>query len=983
MNKLTLASLSALLTFAFLSTSALAADFNITFSTSSLISGTSNQVFNVTVGNNASTAVNITMVNITYFNFDGIAHVPGSNFTTANITATTYANFTEIVLFPRNILSWILWNGTPVTLIPRNQSRNFSISLSTPLSSAPAILIVTVYYNTGNVENKTLFVTLSDQTISATTTLLGPANNSVYNFNNVNISFRVAGSASSSYACLVFNNITTPFGTEFSPSAAPPNFNVNNNTNTNITVFFPSGKWLWNVKCIPKDTYIANRVSTGYNVTRNGLPATLNSFKVGDIINFTNGMGQKIRITFSPPFQPAFTLDLNATGVVSAILDTSPDFVNSKPPIIGPFFDNASDQFSSGFLGGFGGSSDPRFAPGVFAAANFTLVVNGTGSAGFNSGDFFNSTGGGFAFDHGPCSTEPKPAFCNPNASGGLAFDAKDFKFFDTNPAFFMTGFTDCTNPNNANKPDCQIIFNPGATITGDTASPNILFTKIGNFSDKVFLDFGTDEMSNMTLDFYGIDQYCGGKIVTLTDEGVFNPSTGLLMTNSRLKPFHHFEISSGIYSNISITSNSTYYYKTNLCDPAGNCVSSSSCNNFNSSTTAFAAFPVPLTFTMPGGFNCKFQFSNGTFSNGINGTSSLAFANMTNMTMKFQPVGAAWGIDLPASAIATASTFDFSNAFKSVSSGGKTLVGMNKTVWDALSQRLGINAINMTIVGTGNSLHKCDDSGANCKDVSSLAVKVKTDTSAGTSTWTIPVTLGFSTYVDTPPSSAAAATTSSAGGGGASTTVATTKETRTISIGAQPANLLLNSQAKHGVVQIDIAVNNPVSGVDVTVDNLGTTKPASVTSDVSGVVYRYVDISTTIASANINSSTITFNVNSSWVSDNNIDASTVALNRFSGGAWSKLKTSFVSSNATIYTFKAETPGFSTFAITGGTKAAEAPTTAPTPTETPAETPTEQTAQPTAVAQPIQINTQTWMIIGIVVVIIIVVAVVIAWRRKK
>lgn len=966
------AALSALVLFA---SPSLAIPFNITFSTPTLNSSTPNQLFNVSIGNNDTGALgDIIEVNISYFSYDGVVHVSGTNFTSGNATNVSFTNVTE---FPKTVL---IWKNTTTTsgLILLNEVRNFSINLGTPLSSSTLPIGVSVRYANGNPQaSPGLFVPLIQPSINAIVNLRGPSNNSVYPFNSVNVSFNVTGD-SNFYACVVFNNQTTPFGSLFVPSLSPPNFNVSNNTNANITVYLPFGLWKWNVRCMPKDSYTAVRTPAGYNVTKNGLPSSLNSFKIGDLVNFTNIMPSALTITFAPPMSQPYTINLSVNG--SAIIDTSPDFSNPsspKPPLMGPFSDNATDQFSSSVLGGFGQSGDPRFAPGVFAAANFTLNVTGPDKPSFDPGNFFGGTG--FNFDAGPCSPSasgPKPAFCFPNASGGVAFQPNNVNFFSEHPDFTMSGFTDCSRPSNANQPDCKLIFNPTAQITGDATAPNLLFTKAGAFSDKVFLDFGTDEMSNMTLDYYGGDQYCGSKLITLTDEGVINPQTGLLITNSRFKPFHHFEISSSVASNVSISSNSTYYYKNNICDRAGNCLSSSSCKSFNSSTTLFANTPVNINFTIPSGFNFKFRFPNGTEAT-IGSTTN--FANLTNVTMKFAPTNANWGIDLPASAMATASSFDFSSGFKSVTSGGKTFVGMNKTVWDGLAQRLGITSVNITIVGTGDTLNKCDDDGANCNDVTSLGVKVFTNSSAGTATWTIPVTLGFSTYVDAPASSSSPSTTTSSstsGGSVGSTTTAqkTAPKGKVLTIPSVAAGgsavVSIDKSEGAGFTQISISAKNDLRNVQIVVTKLDG-KPASVASAApAGKLYSYVEVNETNVTQNdVSGAKISFYVEKTWLSSNNVDESTVALYRYAGSAWDKLDTSKVGEDSDGLTFEAESPGLSEFAIGGEAKSQAA---AP---EQPTAQPAPEAAAPTPASY--------WIVLVIVVIVVIAAAAFLLSKKKK
>ena len=69
--------------------------------------------------------------------------------------------------------------------------------------------------------------------------------------------------------------------------------------------------------------------------------------------------------------------------------------------------------------------------------------------------------------------------------------------------------------------------------------------------------------------------------------------------------------------------------------------------------------------------------------------------------------------------------------------------------------------------------------------------------------------------------------------------------------------------------------------------------------------------------SENIADPIIKFKVEDSWIKDNNIDESTIKLNRYSNGKWDSLNTAKISKDIDYLYFEAETPGFLSFAITG------------------------------------------------------------------
>ncbi|MFH1456328.1 MAG: PGF-pre-PGF domain-containing protein, partial [archaeon] len=57
------------------------------------------------------------------------------------------------------------------------------------------------------------------------------------------------------------------------------------------------------------------------------------------------------------------------------------------------------------------------------------------------------------------------------------------------------------------------------------------------------------------------------------------------------------------------------------------------------------------------------------------------------------------------------------------------------------------------------------------------------------------------------------------------------------------------------------------------------------------------------------------FRINNSWLNDNNYKKENVYLFRYNNKSWEKLKTTFDRLTTRYHYYKAETPGFSTFAI--------------------------------------------------------------------
>jgi PGF-pre-PGF domain-containing protein len=69
--------------------------------------------------------------------------------------------------------------------------------------------------------------------------------------------------------------------------------------------------------------------------------------------------------------------------------------------------------------------------------------------------------------------------------------------------------------------------------------------------------------------------------------------------------------------------------------------------------------------------------------------------------------------------------------------------------------------------------------------------------------------------------------------------------------------------------------------------------------------------------SKNIANSTISFKVDKSWVNENNIDTSSIRMNRFFNGQWNPLPTYLRGQDDEFFYFICETQGFSPFAVTG------------------------------------------------------------------
>ena len=145
----------------------------------------------------------------------------------------------------------------------------------------------------------------------------------------------------------------------------------------------------------------------------------------------------------------------------------------------------------------------------------------------------------------------------------------------------------------------------------------------------------------------------------------------------------------------------------------------------------------------------------------------------------------------------------------------------------------------------------------------------------------------------------------------------------------------------------ITLKVDKNVSDVQVVVEKiekLGIPEPP-------GIAYAYLDITVENEEGAKMEGKIECKVTKSWLLDNNIDEAKVTVNRYdSAEGWQVLATSKTGEDNNFAYFEAETPGFSTFAVTGKEKekveTTSTPAVATTLTPTPRVPPTPSQVPP-------------------------------------
>ena len=129
----------------------------------------------------------------------------------------------------------------------------------------------------------------------------------------------------------------------------------------------------------------------------------------------------------------------------------------------------------------------------------------------------------------------------------------------------------------------------------------------------------------------------------------------------------------------------------------------------------------------------------------------------------------------------------------------------------------------------------------------------------------------------------------------------------------------------KGDVQSIEIKVKKVIRDANISIERIPR-KPTHIGVTPPGNIYGYLEISAEdIVQKNVDKVTIQFKVKKSWVAENNIDVNTIKLNRYSGGEWNALATEKIDEDEVYVYFEAESPGLSTFAITGKKEVEERP----------------------------------------------------------
>ncbi len=192
-------------------------------------------------------------------------------------------------------------------------------------------------------------------------------------------------------------------------------------------------------------------------------------------------------------------------------------------------------------------------------------------------------------------------------------------------------------------------------------------------------------------------------------------------------------------------------------------------------------------------------------------------------------------------------------------------------------------------------------------------------ETGTFTTSCTVENTAGLSTVsqitytVNQPPAAGSGGSGGGGGGAGGSSSEKKTSNTFT-SVSQGSAAVAKYTDKDYGLKEITINVNNPAQNVKVTVTKYAG-KPAEVTVEKTGKVYKYLQINVDNIAGKLSNAVVRIQVEKSWVAGNGLTKENVALHKFVNGKWEEQTTTFSGEDATNYYYDTTLTSFSYFSI--------------------------------------------------------------------
>jgi len=129
---------------------------------------------------------------------------------------------------------------------------------------------------------------------------------------------------------------------------------------------------------------------------------------------------------------------------------------------------------------------------------------------------------------------------------------------------------------------------------------------------------------------------------------------------------------------------------------------------------------------------------------------------------------------------------------------------------------------------------------------------------------------------------------------------------------------IITNLEEDIGIKEIRIEVTSTASNVKVEIKK-HSGKPITILTEAPGIIYKYLEITTTNLEDKLDKAVITIQVRKSWVSDNSIEKNQVTLFKFNenSNSWNGLAATYTNENEEFYFYETKLDSFSFFAISG------------------------------------------------------------------
>jgi len=473
-----------------------------------------------------------------------------------------------------------------------------------------------------------------------------------------------------------------------------------------------------------------------------------------------------------------------------------------------------------------------------------------------------------------------------------------------------------------------------------DNTAPTITWMNVETFMEGAFLDIKTNEPTNATLIFYRDDSYCSNEsaAITILDWKMENEFSMDDYDFWHGLPCDQMYFDYESDDSYDFESNTTYYYKTRLCDKSDNCALSA-CSSFTTETS-IKNFTVGFTLPPPigphtdlmGMMNAKFDWDgDGVFDETIDGDTGYRINETQgrDVDLKFTNPNATneWSIDFKGVDFTKAQSLNITDAFViNETSEGDIFVGMKKDKWKEMAQKLGVDYVSIVIpqgIDTANyvgGLKHCPDNATTVDDSRCLNINMSTINCTFTSSQTIcdiPTSIGFSVFavymaetITHDSSNNDGGSVGSVSGGGVAINRGVAKSWASLPPGKKASMTLKKSDIPLTSISFKAKVQLINSKLEVFARS-ESEMPAKAAKNV----YKYMEISkTNMDNADVSDIEMQFKVQKSWMNELGLKNSDVVLMRYTN-KWSEIKTSVVSESDSDVTYKAELPGFSYFAV--------------------------------------------------------------------